>query len=73
MSDRGLAPAGLGRYVPRVAAEWDVEAPGRAWQAIDASLCFVDISGFTNLSERLATRGRIGAEELTEVLDVGAR
>ncbi|HEU4318874.1 MAG TPA: adenylate/guanylate cyclase domain-containing protein [Acidimicrobiia bacterium] len=30
---------------------------------------FVDISGFTNLSERLARRGRVGAEELTAVLD----
>jgi class 3 adenylate cyclase/predicted ATPase len=69
VSNGGLAPSGLGRYVPRIAAEWDVEAPGKAWRAIDASLCFVDISGFTNLSERLAARGRIGAEELTEVLN----
>ncbi len=29
---------------------------------------FVDISGFTALSERLARRGRVGAEELTETL-----
>ena len=36
---------------------------------IDGSLVFVDISGFTNLSERLARRGRIGAEELTGVLN----
>ncbi len=60
---------GLGRYVPRLAAEWDLDAPGRQWQSVDASLCFVDISGFTNLAERLARRGRIGAEELTEVLN----
>ena len=60
---------GLGRYVPRVAAEWDLDSPGRRWQSLDASLCFVDISGFTNLAERLARRGRIGAEELTEVLN----
>ncbi|UCG41294.1 MAG: AAA family ATPase, partial [Acidimicrobiia bacterium] len=32
-------------------------------------LVFVDISGFTALSEKLAARGRIGAEELTSVLD----
>ena len=60
---------GLVRYVPRIAAEWDDTAPGRLWQEVDGTLCFVDISGFTNLSERLAKRGRIGAEELTEILD----
>jgi class 3 adenylate cyclase len=56
-------------YVPRVLAQWDLDAPGRSWQRIDGTLCFVDISGFTNLSEKLASRGRIGAEELTDVLD----
>ncbi len=35
---------------------------------LDGSLVFVDISGFTALSERLARRGRVGAEELTETL-----
>ena len=56
------------RYVPAVAAEWDLDAPGDLHRELDATMCFVDISGFTNLSERLAARGRIGAEELTEVL-----
>ena len=56
------------RYVPAVAAEWDLDAPGDLHQELDATMCFVDISGFTNLSEKLAARGRIGAEELTEVL-----
>jgi class 3 adenylate cyclase/tetratricopeptide (TPR) repeat protein len=59
----------LNRYVPRVASEWDVDAPDRLWQEIDSTLCFVDLSGFTKLSERLARRGRIGAEELTDVLN----
>lgn len=59
----------LDRYVPRIATNWDSDAPGRQWQELDASLCFVDISGFTNLSEKLSRRGRIGAEELTSVLD----
>jgi class 3 adenylate cyclase/tetratricopeptide (TPR) repeat protein len=59
----------LGPYVPRVAAEWDLDAPGALWREVDATCCFVDISGFTALSERLARRGRIGAEELTEVLN----
>lgn len=61
--------SGLDRYVPSVAIGWGTDAPGRVFQELDASLCFVDISGFTNLSERLARRGRIGAEELTDVLN----
>ena len=44
-------------------------SPGGRWRELDATCCFVDISGFTALSERLARRGRIGAEELTEVLN----
>jgi class 3 adenylate cyclase/predicted ATPase len=59
----------LVRYVPRVSVEWDLDTPGARVRVIDASLVFVDISGFTNLSERLARKGRIGAEELTEVLN----
>src|SRR6516164_5127307 len=59
----------LGPYVPRLSAEWELDAPGARWRQIEATCCFVDISGFTALSERLARHGRIGAEELTEVLN----
>lgn len=59
----------LERYVPRVATDWERDAGAKKWQELDATLCFVDISGFTNLSEKLARRGRIGAEELTGVLN----
>src|SRR5436190_8711534 len=59
----------LAAYIPRIAAEWDLESPGARYRELDATCCFVDISGFTALSERLARRGRIGAEELTEVLN----
>jgi class 3 adenylate cyclase/tetratricopeptide (TPR) repeat protein len=58
----------LDAYIPRMAAEWDLDGPG-LWRELEATCCFVDISGFTALSERLARRGRIGAEELTEVLN----
>ena len=54
------------RYVPRPASEWDGGLP---WQVVDGSLVFLDISGFTSLSERLTALGRIGAEELIEVLN----
>ena len=63
------AAVALSRYVPSIAVRWDEVAPGRQWHEIDGTLCFVDISGFTSLSERLARRGRIGAEELTDVLN----
>ena len=56
----------FGPYIPSVAATWPAET---RWRPVTGSLLFVDISGFTNLSERLARRGRIGAEELTSVLD----
>ncbi len=62
-------PGALAPYTPRISVEWDLDAPGTTWQVVDGSLVFVDISGFTALSERLARLGRIGAEELTAVLD----
>lgn len=60
---RRLAP-----YLPRVAMVWADDDPDRTWKVVDGTLVFVDISGFTALSERLAARGAIGAEELTEIL-----
>lgn len=59
----------LSPYVPRLLAEWELRTGNALWESIDATCCFVDISGFTALSERLARRGRIGAEELTEILN----
>src|SRR5271165_3878823 len=67
-----VGPAGvsdLDCYLPRPAVEWDLDSPGRLWRELDASLCFVDISGFTALSERLARRGRVGTAQLTVVLN----
>ncbi|HVM09743.1 MAG TPA: adenylate/guanylate cyclase domain-containing protein [Acidimicrobiales bacterium] len=58
----------LSRYVPRVALAWASEDPEARWRTLHGSLVFADVSGFTALSERLARRGQIGAEELTEVL-----
>ncbi|MEE8330352.1 MAG: adenylate/guanylate cyclase domain-containing protein, partial [Acidimicrobiia bacterium] len=61
---RSLAP-----YVPSVLQRWELDAGSAISQQIDGTLCLVDISGFTKLSERLARLGRIGAEELTEHLN----
>ena len=38
-------------------------------QSIDSSLVFADVSSFTPLTERLARRGRVGSEQLTELLN----
>lgn len=56
-------------YVPRIASDWHEVAAGRLWRPVEGTLVFVDISGFTSLSERLARKGRVGAEELTSVLN----
>lgn len=61
MSEEVEETSPLERYVPRIATDWADDAAEKSWQELDATLCFVDISGFTNLSEKLARRGRIGA------------
>jgi len=59
---------GLRRHIPGIAIEWALDEPDRRWRAVDGTLCFADISGFTALSEKLSRRGRIGGEELVETL-----
>ena len=69
MSDNAMTgeSARLAPYLPRIAVEWAGQ-PEQRWRTVDASLAFVDVSGFTALSERLAAQGRAGAEEITELL-----
>jgi len=45
------------------------DAPIDGWTEVDGSLAFFDISGFTKLTERLATLGRSGAEHINDVLN----
>src|SRR5512135_2870308 len=63
----GMAPD-LTPYVPRLIDEWVLAAPEAAWRMIAGTLVFVDISGFTAMSERLSKRGRVGAEEVTDII-----
>src|SRR4051795_10376159 len=56
-------------FVPRLTLEWLRSSPDQRWLEMDATVAFVDISGFTAMSEQLASRGRIGAEEVTEVMN----
>ena len=62
-------PTGLTPYVPRVVIEWLREAPDATWRTLEGTLAFVDLSGFTAMSERLARKGKAGAEELIDVLN----
>ena len=59
----------LSSYFPRLLVEWQQEAPDAEWRAIEGTLVFMDISGFTAMSERLARHGKVGAEEVTEILN----
>ncbi|HYM16654.1 MAG TPA: adenylate/guanylate cyclase domain-containing protein [Dehalococcoidia bacterium] len=59
----------LSSYFPRLLVEWQADAPDERARTIEGTLVFVDISGFTAMSERLARKGTIGAEEVTEVLN----
>ncbi len=56
-------------YVPRLAMEWVAAGSGELVRKLEGTLAFVDISGFTRLTEMLASRGKAGAEELTGYLD----
>ena len=55
-------------FVPRLAAAWQRDRGDEIAQVLDASLLGLDISGFTALSERLAERGKLGAEELITLI-----
>jgi class 3 adenylate cyclase/tetratricopeptide (TPR) repeat protein len=56
------------RYVPRMLQRHLAEHPdARCWTS-EGTAAFIDISGFTQLSERLARKGREGAEQITEVI-----
>jgi class 3 adenylate cyclase/tetratricopeptide (TPR) repeat protein len=56
-------------YVPRVVVDWLREDPEARRRELEGTLAFVDISGFTALNERLARKGKLGAEEVTEVMN----
>src|SRR5262245_45320855 len=63
----------LGSYVPATIVAYAngraPRPPEPAGDAFEAVALFADISGFTALTERLASRGPSGAEELTGLLN----
>jgi len=69
------APGGAGAahplapYLPRLVVDWISAAPQELHRDVPGTVAFVDISGFTKLSERLAGHGKVGAEELSETIN----
>src|SRR5436190_5075177 len=56
-------------FVSRLAIDWLRTSADVRYRTVDGTLVFADISGFTRLTERLAAKGRYGAEEMSEHLD----
>jgi class 3 adenylate cyclase/tetratricopeptide (TPR) repeat protein len=63
------ASSQLSPYVPRLVVDWLRHTPDLTYREVDGSLAFLDISGFTRLTERLARRGQEGAEEMSDILN----
>jgi class 3 adenylate cyclase/tetratricopeptide (TPR) repeat protein len=55
-------------YVPRTLHQHLVDDPNVQSWTQDGTAAFVDISGFTQLSEQLARKGREGAEQITDAI-----
>ncbi len=68
-SDAGPRVDRLGLYVPRVLQQRLADAPQTRWWTAWGTAAFVDISGFTKLSEQLARKGKEGAEQISEVIE----
>src|SRR5215210_4130025 len=59
---------GLLPYVPRLLGRWAPTGVDDRHMRVNGSVAFVDIYGFTRLTERLARKGKVGAEEMSDVL-----
>ena len=68
VSDGTVQARTLGPYLPRLLLGWMADHPEDVHLRTHGSLTFVDISGFTALSERLARRGKVGAEEVSDTI-----
>src|SRR3954466_4422533 len=55
-------------YVPKLLGRWAPTGDDDRHMRVSGSVAFVDISGFTRLTERLARKGKVGAEEMSDIL-----
>src|SRR5262249_44400691 len=55
-------------YVPLISLEWLAETPEMRHRQIEGTLVFADVSGFTQLTEKLTRKGKIGGEEMNDLL-----
>ena len=55
-------------YVPRILQQHLATDASRSCWTTEGTAVFVDISGFTQLSEQLSRKGREGAEEITDLI-----
>lgn len=65
----GTSDSRLDAYVPDLLRTWSPSGRDHRHMRVRGSLAFVDISGFTRLTERLTRRGKVGAEEMSDILD----
>ena len=70
----GPGVAGLLPYLTRPAVDWGrSEDSGddtvSRWRAVEGTMVFGDVSGFTKMSERLARHGKVGAEEVADAIN----
>ena len=68
LHDHDPAAERIALYVPRILQQHMVDAPDSRYWSDEGTAVFVDISGFTMLSEQLARKGREGAEDITDLI-----
>lgn len=70
-SERNFAYKTLRPYISPLLLEelLGAQAPSPHYQFCDGSVLFVDVSGFSALSDALSVEGRVGAERLTEEIN----
>jgi class 3 adenylate cyclase/tetratricopeptide (TPR) repeat protein len=56
-------------YVPTLVEDWLRDRPEQRHQELDCTLVFADVSGFTRMTELLGSRGKIGAEEMADLIN----
>ncbi|MGZ4167735.1 MAG: AAA family ATPase [Solirubrobacteraceae bacterium] len=59
----------LGAYVPTLVLQWLRDRPQERHRVLNCTLVFADISGFTRMTEMLAVRGKVGAEEMADLIN----